>query len=1316
MKRLRASALIAGFLSAGCGPHSGPVVDGGPVSAAPDGCATPCSNRCADTADCPPGLACTSGACIPTTPTSTNYQLCQLDADCPRGDHCALGVCTYDCLTDRDCQSGDVCDTRGRCDATADAESPPPVTAPTSISLTVSPTEVDFGISSNSSVISIQTDAGDGSVPFQALSSKPWLAVAPARGVFGATASQQLTLTVNRALATLPDGGVDTQASVRINSPVGTASVLAQIAGSLSGQWAGTVALNVGAESDGSGGYPLAQSSLQMDLVVSASGAITGYIEPQSSLLFPFASLVQGAISGQTVTLTFDVPTVPGSAQNPAGAIAVTRHITLTAQIAGSSTLTNGTYFETGQALETPTPYFVGGSFTLQRLGPPNPGTGMPLPIPSAAPASPLDGSAYDECRQEPATMGPLAQAKSDLQEAAPFYAAFSQSYSTWITSSAPVSGGDPWVTVTTGNCGGTCLDQLELRCAEYWLVQALGDASTQDEAIDGLLDAWQASADYALLFGNVDLVNAANVGLSGVAMLDSAALNDRSSPLSAPATAQAYFQSGSHSSDPNTPLTLLDPFFLTYALSPAFTSYSTMAPSPITAGSTGWLSNNSGSVTYTHLSSQLGAISGQLQAADVLSDWQFRIDDASDRAAAVSTISLAAMQGYLDAIWVGALMAQTGEAPTAFPQFATIASTFQNFNKRMLYLQSERNPSGYAPDYVFFQQASANSAVMGTGDNFDTMYAYLTSTNGPLAVATAAFGNAATAKTMLDQQSQTYTTAFTSLESTFLDQIADICGPGVTQTLDGCGQNGGTLYQAAGDAQNAYSRMQEAWNNIANLSQEIEIEEQRAQQVSGIYTAEAELITQNGSQIGALDQAKLNSDAAGGVTSGVGAAAAGALSGAAAGAALGAPVFGVGAAVGAAIGAVIGAIAGALSSAGANVSTIATDNETKAKDLLATLENAQVQYNESSITLVDSAATIQDKLLQQANLLVEQAIAAESVAQALAKEGDLLTQAQQLASQYQAAGVQLEASAQNLIQTRAYAALLAEQSQQSMTTLLSWTFLATRALEYQLNQSYSPPAGRPLWMYLTPTDLNTEYIAQLENFYKLMLPSTPQLQQDIVSVRDQLLDMSQSVTDAVTHHVYTPQERFQRYIADPNQRDANGNLAIHFMTYRPSFPTSPSQAGLVSPIFSSNVCNDMIDTLQANLIGDNLGSGLTYAYVELQRSGTGYLRSCSSPSVLTPYNVTGFGASSLTSSPGTPSVARLAAGVNSANNGTGCPANPNIFSCANTDLMWQPLLTGPWTLTIDTRPNVEPQNTNLNVDGLDDITLVFTHYGNTVQ
>lgn len=143
-------------------------------------------------------------------------------------------------------------------------------------------------------------------------------------------------------------------------------------------------------------------------------------------------------------------------------------------------------------------------------------------------------------------------------------------------------------------------------------------------------------------------------------------------------------------------------------------------------------------------------------------------------------------------------------------------------------------------------------------------------------------------------------------------------------------------------------------------------------------------------------------------------------------------------------------------------------------------------------------------------------------------------------------------------------------------------------------------------------------------------------------------------------------------------------------MTYRPD-----------KPILSRAVCNDRIKSVRVNLIGDNLGAGVTRANVQLRQSGSSHLRRCDGGgSELVAYNLLGTNQESR--------VAQIQAGINAPNQGREL--------AANTDHLHMPLLAGPWELMIDQRPDVEPMNKALKLENLDDIEIIIEHEASTLQ
>jgi hypothetical protein len=333
----------------------------------------------------------------------------------------------------------------------------------------------------------------------------------------------------------------------------------------------------------------------------------------------------------------------------------------------------------------------------------------------------------------------------------------------------------------------------------------------------------------------------------------------------------------------------------------------------------------------------------------------------------------------------------------------------------------------------------------------------------------------------------------------------------------------------------------------------------------------------------------------------------------------------------------------------------------------------------------VNSAAAIETKMLESATLGLEIKIAEESARQAMWNYLSLRERAERLQAQQDRYTAYLQRQAYKALQFRVYANDLTLTAQRSFRQMLKWAFLATRAYEYERNVSYGP--RETLWSKQNAREV-AAYMAELKGQFATTGTTIRQHNVDVISVRDQLLELAASQTDAVTGRVVDPRERFRAYVRNPGNRDVNGNLRLSFMTYRPD-----------KPIFSRNVCNDRITGIRINLVGSNFGAGVTTAYVRLTQSGTNYLRDCTTRE-LTSYNVLGADQK--------PRVAYVQAGLNS-------PAG-SAGPSANTDLLDRALLAGPWELMIDQRPLDEPRNAKLDLNGLDDIELIFEHDSNTIQ
>ena len=1178
-----------------------------------------CPRRCAQDGECPRGEVCQEEVCGQPVPTSTQYVACALDADCPRGDHCALGACAHECLTDRECAGGTVCSSRGRCAAREEVSSAPPVTPPPPARLEVSATALDFGSAAVEAPLTLSNGGGE-PVAFRVLSDKPWLSVEPSAG----TVSGQpvpVSVRVDRTAA-----GADTQGTLRINSTGGHTTLSVHLERDLSGTYAGQVRYT--------GPFEVAVSALHLTFLQGSGGTLAGFVEPERSLLFPFQAAVTGAVEGDAVTLSFTLVGPPGSRVNPAFPLTLRRSITLEGRVTGMGVI-EGQLTEVLSGAVEGASLTVQGTFRLERSGPPLAGAPRPAPdfIPETA-GNPLAGPSYDVCRSQCPRPGgcadSLASGATYLGVATNLYASFQE-----------IAGatGNPFDIVRSNCSGRGCLNAVALRCAQYHFAQHLLSGGPEaDAAAIGLLDALEVMADYGVLFGNDQLVAA------GQAWRTEGSVRSETPVVEA---ALSFFRAGSHSSEPSVPLAMLDPFFLKllfrHASATALASPASNLPALLQDAEVAH------TASHEHLRRQLLAVAGALRARLGLAERQHRMGQLD---AALDTASRGAAQAYLDLVLLGALLERAGATPASFPDIRSLFADFQELSRRFDDIHGGRNPAGYLPGYVpFFLDVTRLPK-----NNYTQVWEYAQQ----VVYSTLALPEEVAAR-LSNREFETSFDAYgnqVQVQLAELDrQLVQLCGDA---DLRRCGAPGSALDAAVGEVRAAALRMSLVQTRTQNLAEEVRIEQERARQISGIQTAQAQLILASGEKLNALvaESAIVDGVAAGQM------AIAGILGGLLNPAAL------------------LSAVGSALASA---TSIPAKASIEQRRNTLQAYQSAQVVFDQARETLATSAAIIKTKLLESATLAIEQELARESLVQAGGAVLGIHQRALQLSQQREALRAHASTETRRMLQFRLYAGDLELRAQDSLRLLRQWTYLATRAMEYELNVTY-PDAGT-LWQARTADELNG-YLVRLDTFYQSNRPGPPQTNVEVISLRDHLLDLDVAAEDQVTGVTYSPRERFRRYVNDPAQRDVNGNLHLTFTTHRPD-----------KPLFSRAVCNDRLKSVRLNLIGDNLGAGLTTAFVTLAHGGTNYLRACASGS-LVDYDFAAAG--------NRPRLARVQAGVNAPNNAAALPAN--------TDLISRALLANQWELVIDQRPGVEPANTGLKLTGLDDIELIIEHESYTLQ
>ena len=201
--------------------------------------------------------------------------LCILSADCPAGTHCDLGECVQQCHAEEPCVDGATCSERGRClrDAAGDVD-PAPITEKLGV-VAVSPTAIVLNERDELLRLTL-TSTSRGPVRYRVVTSAPHIRIKEPRGEF----TKETTI----ELAVDPSDlqGHDVPGTVRVITSLGDVLVDAPIRVGMTGAYEGTMQYSAG-------DVQLGQAPLTLDLR-QEGGGVELRIHHESSLLFPNAS------------------------------------------------------------------------------------------------------------------------------------------------------------------------------------------------------------------------------------------------------------------------------------------------------------------------------------------------------------------------------------------------------------------------------------------------------------------------------------------------------------------------------------------------------------------------------------------------------------------------------------------------------------------------------------------------------------------------------------------------------------------------------------------------------------------------------------------------------------------------------------------------------------------------------------------------------------------------------------------------------------------------------------------------------------------
>jgi BACON domain-containing protein len=1188
---------------------------------------------CVEDKSCETGFLCSAGVCASEPPTAALYNACSLDVDCPVGDHCDLGACAHDCVADRDCAGNETCDIRGRCAAPALVNEPAPPAPPTAAApvLEVAGGPLDFSSFAETKTISLR-NVGEGSLDYRMLADRTWLAADPLTGTIARGESADVTISVARV-------GTGTRGRVSVISTGGTASVHVSIPDSLAGLYQGAVHITLPSD--------LGTRALALGLAQDAGGHLVGVVDDARSPAFAYRAALDGAsrVERDQVWLRFVIPGRTGTGGNPSYPRDILRTITVSGTLMAGGKIT-GSYAETFEGVFS-TPAVLTGTVELapvDRAAPLLPAQSDTL---SVAPAPAPTFLACDICPNGACPTDHTQAGREFLLSAFKFY---DQAIADGSNDAyAPIRA---CVDTPTG-----CFDPIALHCAQAHFYQAIkaggshvcAETGSADCAQRGLLDTFKGLLVWNSVYGNEHMVRAYELGRS---------LTTQRGEL---ATARAAFARGlvGDSGGGARVRGLLDPFFLEWASRLPVSVWANAQPSILSEELA--IGGNSASKTvpafgdFDRMKADLGlwieALQSELVATHRLSDREPRdlvLQAGNDEADVHNMLALASV--------LAARMNADDRLSDVVHGAARLADKVRQIGNGL-------NPAGYPEAFIAF---TYNPALGATSNNYrELMKDFMGSW---IANARDTYGAAQGIQRDFESSYQQVTQQLVATNADYGKRVADLCGGSASRpSTASCGASGGLVFDTAQQLQSAYRRLENATAAVQNAYAEIQIEQNRASQQANIHNATAVMISEDGRQLEALAQRESDLEQLQGMLGGL----AGAIGGIASGDYAGAFQATANAAIGAAL-------------AGSKL-----DIE-KERIRIDTVAKARVEYNQAKEVLIDSAARVKTLMLQIPTLKINALLAQDDITRLA---GLLRSQLQEAEDAQAALGRMRELSNQDPRRDPAY-----RQYRHRTTTLaveafdqaLNQMFLVTRALEYEIGMSYGRRGD--LFSLMTPAEL-VAYAAGVEAAYQRYIATVgnAQQRQTTLSLRDQLFRFGSPLQDNATGGTYQPADVFHRLLAEPRNRDADGNVRLTF-----SLSLAPDAF-----LFNRSLCTDKITGIRVSLVGAALGA--IQPEVVLQQRGSAYLRSCTDTGPSGDYAITEYNLEN------TIGVRRaiVQAGLNLASAGDMSSGGP-----VDTEFYGRPIA-APYELIIDRNA---PANANLDLTRLDDIVLFISHETRTVR
>jgi hypothetical protein len=1168
-------------------------------------------------------------------PPMSDHPACVISADCPAGQHCDLGECTQDCNSEQACAAGSVCSQRANCvppstpPQQADSDPAPSAT----YSGTVAATSSDTALTDQDSTFKITLkSSSSSSVRYRVEISAPHLSISQTRGEF----MGEKTLTFNVSTATLK--GRDVPGMVKIYTSLGDVAVNAPIHVGLTGAYRGQLRYDGGLVSLGS-------TKLALQLI-EKNGDVSMLIDSKASLLFPASSGGEATGSGSftlsdgiDVTVAQLIPKTVGAERNNFRRD-IGRKIRFKLKPASRGSLA-GTFEETIVGLFAQ-PITMTGTVTLD-YQPRGEDPSFVLGATPTMPAVPDKNAFLDPASVFKWTDGTCettvcAGACADPTTIKSKLTAVEAGYGQILARSMDLKTKNltnPFVVLPDA-----CKAAAAKTTKSLWAADSSASACNLAPPVAcGLaIGARLPTSDTAggKLFGKLSAELLAPTLLVAKNEVVTAL---RDSFVGGVAKEKAHYDDAMAFVAP-TATWMVQPGVLEYLRS----------LSPDAAKGDLPTTGDVSTINDTYPAGR--ALADLFYTMGVIEGERARIGAASSSASQPALIQSAqerAVVTYLEAAALAEILRSWGSAPPSVAVRLTgvLNPLEDGFSALTLGANAFGVPSGFVP-FVYRPEDAGKAPT-----NFEQMLSIAdTSVQSEASIESNFLTNFHT----YESNAQSVRTQINNVSIQFDQRLKEMCGatfdpsaiakPSDWSTcgVHDAGEVGGLLL----DIQQAKARLSSAQNRITAMKQKIAISRQTLANTQKVHSDTLNFVSETGDKLelitfttGSIDVAMRAIETASNANLWN----------------LGAPV--------------------AEAAAEAIIGELKVGLEVQ-KQALETAEKMRFEEAGAEIELINGMADIQKQTIDLTQLGVDIQQDVIGVVQSETRARTVVQNAQTLLAERARSASLVSMDPANDPSYRLMRDAQSLQVIKARADAQKGLYLSASALQYELNMSIPAIDGAVL------NANNGSNLLQLERCLSTIYGNSrvaygsPQDYVATVSVR-KMLGITGPRTDLVTGATLSEGEQFRQLLLRNSNLDGQGGVGIVFST--------DLQPG--NGLWSTDVCNDRISSVQAQLVGDFLGDN--QAQVNLSMLGSAFMRRCDSDAIQS----WSFGAQS-SSSPAR--IAVIQAGVNTFGDAS---ANTSLFGQSVARTSWQLLIPGP---------SAAPSNADVDVTKVEDIVLKFGH------